>query len=38
VRQGRVRRFVTEAEIKAIIFGPPADTRAYFRGRSVGAV
>jgi len=35
MRQGGMRRFVTEAEIKQAIFGPPADTRAYFRGRSV---
>ena len=30
-----MRPFVTEAEIKQAIFAPPADTRAYFRGRSV---
>ncbi|MEO8438984.1 MAG: proteasome accessory factor PafA2 family protein, partial [Spartobacteria bacterium] len=35
VRQGTMRRFVTEAEIKEAIFAPPSDTRAYFRGRSV---
>jgi proteasome accessory factor A len=35
VRQGTMRRFVTEAEIKHAIFAPPEDTRAYFRGRSV---
>ena len=35
IRQGTMRRFVTEAEIKQAIFTPPADTRAYFRGRSV---
>ncbi len=35
LRQGTMRRFVTEAEIKRAIFSPPEDTRAYFRGRSV---
>jgi proteasome accessory factor A len=35
VRQGGMRRFVTEGEIKQAIFGPPSDTRAYFRGRAV---
>ena len=35
LRQGAMRQFVTEAEIKQAIFAPPADTRAYFRGRSV---
>ncbi|MBA3544508.1 MAG: proteasome accessory factor PafA2 [Chthoniobacterales bacterium] len=35
VRQGTMRCFVTEDEIKQAIFTPPADTRAYFRGRSV---
>ena len=35
VRQGTMRRFVSEAEIKHAIFAPPEDTRAYFRGRAV---
>jgi Pup amidohydrolase len=35
LRQGTMRRFVAEAEIKRAIFAPPEDTRAYFRGRSV---
>jgi proteasome accessory factor A len=35
LRQGTMRRFVTEAEIKRAIFTPPEDTRAYFRGRCV---
>ncbi len=35
LRQGAMRQFVTETEIKQAIFAPPADTRAYFRGRSV---
>jgi proteasome accessory factor A len=35
VRQGSMRRVVTEEEIKAAIFTPPDTTRAYFRGRSV---
>ncbi|MEO5717830.1 MAG: proteasome accessory factor PafA2 family protein, partial [Chthoniobacterales bacterium] len=35
LRQGTMRRFVTESEIKRAIFAPPEDTRAYFRGRSV---
>ena len=30
-----MRRFVSEEEIKHAIFAPPADTRAYFRGRAV---
>jgi proteasome accessory factor A len=35
VRQGSMRRIVTEEEIKAAIFNPPETTRAFFRGRSV---
>ncbi|HEV8423082.1 MAG TPA: proteasome accessory factor PafA2 family protein [Chthoniobacterales bacterium] len=35
LRQGTMRRFVNEAQIKEAIFAPPTDTRAYFRGRSV---
>ncbi len=35
LRQGSMRRVVTEDEIKAAIFTPPDTTRAYFRGRSV---
>ncbi len=35
VRQGTMRRVVTEDEIKEAIFTPPPETRAYFRGRSV---
>jgi proteasome accessory factor PafA2 len=35
LRQGTMRRLVTEEEIKRAIFTPPPDTRAYFRGRSV---
>ena len=35
LRQGSIRRVVTEEEIKAAIFTPPETTRAYFRGRSV---
>ncbi|HSH40357.1 MAG TPA: depupylase/deamidase Dop [Chthoniobacterales bacterium] len=35
VRQGSMRRFVREEEIKAAIFSPPETTRAFFRGRSV---
>ena len=35
VRQGTMRRFVKESEIKEAIFSPPQNTRAYFRGRSV---
>lgn len=35
LREGQMRRFVTEDEIKAAIFSPPETTRAYFRGRSV---
>jgi Pup amidohydrolase len=35
VRQGVMRRIVTEDEIKSSIFNPPETTRAFFRGRSV---
>jgi proteasome accessory factor PafA2 len=35
VRQGVMRRVVTEDEIKMSIFSPPETTRAFFRGRSV---
>jgi Pup amidohydrolase len=35
VRQGAMRRVVTEDEIKMSIFSPPETTRAFFRGRSV---
>ncbi len=35
VRQGSMRRVVTEDEIKMSIFTPPETTRAFFRGRSV---
>jgi proteasome accessory factor A len=35
LRQGSMRRFVSETQIKEAIFSPPANTRAYFRGRSV---
>src|SRR5438105_19388 len=35
LRQGSMRRVVTEDEIKMSIFTPPETTRAFFRGRSV---
>jgi hypothetical protein len=35
VREGRMRRIVTEEEIKRAIFHPPQTTRAFFRGRAV---
>jgi proteasome accessory factor A len=35
LRQGSMRRFVSEEEIKHAIFAPPETTRAYFRGRAV---
>jgi len=35
LRQGSVRRVVSEKEIKDAIFSPPETTRAFFRGRSV---
>jgi len=35
MRQGSMRRVVTEDEIKMSIFTPPETTRAFFRGRSV---
>jgi proteasome accessory factor A len=35
VRQGAMRRVVSEAQIREAIFDPPLTTRAFFRGRSV---
>ncbi len=35
LRQGTMRRIVSEEEIKQAIFNPPEETRAYFRGRAV---
>jgi len=35
VRQGAMRRLVSEEEIKRAIFAPPVETRAFFRGRAV---
>ncbi|HEY2800308.1 MAG TPA: depupylase/deamidase Dop [Chthoniobacterales bacterium] len=35
LRQGAMRRLVSEEEIKRAIFTPPPNTRAYFRGRAV---
>src|SRR6266853_5915470 len=35
IRQGTMRRVVTEEDIKRSIFNPPETTRAFFRGRSV---
>jgi Pup amidohydrolase len=35
VRQGSMRRVVSEDEIKMSIFTPPQTTRAFFRGRAV---
>jgi proteasome accessory factor PafA2 len=35
VRQGSMRRVVSEEDIKLSIFTPPETTRAFFRGRSV---
>jgi Pup amidohydrolase len=35
VRQGSMRRFVSEEEIRDAIFTPPRTTRAFFRGRAV---
>ena len=35
LRQGSMRRVVTEDEIQRAIFTPPETTRAYFRGRCV---
>ncbi|HEY0370006.1 MAG TPA: depupylase/deamidase Dop, partial [Chthoniobacterales bacterium] len=35
LRQGSMRRVVSEDEVKHAIFAPPETTRAYFRGRSV---
>lgn len=35
VREGQIRRIVSEEEIKNAIFQPPSTTRAFFRGRAV---
>ncbi|MDB6150639.1 MAG: proteasome accessory factor [Chthoniobacter sp.] len=35
VREGQMRRVVSEEEIKHAIFHPPETTRAFFRGRAV---
>jgi hypothetical protein len=35
VEQGNIERFVSEADIHKALSQPPADTRAYFRGRCV---
>ncbi len=35
LREGQMRRFVSEDDIRNAIFTPPETTRAYFRGRSV---
>jgi proteasome accessory factor PafA2 len=35
LRDGQMRRFVTEDDIRNAIFTPPDTTRAWFRGRSV---
>jgi proteasome accessory factor PafA2 len=34
-RDGQMRRFISEDDIRNAIFSPPETTRAYFRGRSV---
>jgi proteasome accessory factor A len=35
MREGQMRRIVSEEDIKAAIFQPPTSTRAFFRGRAV---
>ncbi len=35
MRQGQMRRVISEEEIKNAIFQPPGTTRAFFRGRAV---
>ena len=35
MREGQMRRIVSEEEVKAAIFQPPSTTRAFFRGRAV---
>lgn len=35
MREGQMRRIVSEEEIKRAIFQPPSTTRAFFRGRAV---
>ena len=35
LREGQMRRFVSEDDVRNAIFNPPETTRAYFRGRSV---
>lgn len=36
VRKGRIKTLVSEAEIEKAVTTPPADSRAYFRGRLTG--
>lgn len=35
MREGRMRRIVSEDDIRRAIFQPPETTRAFFRGRAV---
>jgi proteasome accessory factor PafA2 len=35
MREGQMRRIVSEEEVKRAIFQPPSTTRAFFRGRAV---
>ena len=35
LREGQMRRFISEDDVRNAIFNPPETTRAYFRGRSV---
>ena len=35
VTRGSMKRLVTEEEVQAAMITPPADTRAYFRGRTL---
>ena len=35
VREGQMRRFISEDDVRKAIFQPPGTTRAFFRGRAV---
>jgi proteasome accessory factor A len=35
MREGQMRRFITEDDVRKAIFQPPEGTRAFFRGRAV---
>jgi proteasome accessory factor A len=35
MREGQMRRFISEDDVRKAIFQPPDGTRAFFRGRAV---